>query len=470
MLLGKGKGLLGKEGGLLGKIPGLGLLKRIPYLGSLFGAAQIADGAIGLANGGDKGEAGKEIGGGAGTLAGTFAGAEAGASIGALGGIYGIAIGTAVGAAAGAFFGDKAGAILGGWLGKLDWKSVGEKITSAWDTVVGWFKKAADLITSVATFPERVIISGARAANNYVKQKTGVDVGASIKDNATALTTGRTVAQVRAARTGKEYAQGNISGLDDAHTRQLVASTAETESAGGNLTAMNKQGYLGRYQAGAGWLKDAGLLKGDPAAAIKKAGFSREWEWAESGGMSKFLDDDRNWADGMSKQKYLASAAMQDQAFKTNSSNAYDGLMKNGIINKDTPQSAVVGLLKARHLSGMKGAAAVARGGTGAMDSNGTTALKYFDDGMNDVGGYLSEYTNQPAIRTATAMSAGLTMPSTSAMPKKQAPGPVPDVMTPIPTKQPKIVMTIGGNKQDVSQDLRDRRIAHLATGGISGT
>ncbi len=55
-----------------------------------------------------------------------------------------------------------------------------------------------------------------------------------------------------AVATAQAYHQGNIAGLDDAMTRRLVASVVMTESNGGNLSVTNKQGYVGRYQAGAG--------------------------------------------------------------------------------------------------------------------------------------------------------------------------------------------------------------------------
>ncbi|WP_244150044.1 hypothetical protein [Xanthomonas sacchari] len=64
----------------------------------------------------------------------------------------------------------------------------------------------------------------------------------------------------QAAATAQAYNQGNIAGLDDAMTRRLVASTVMTESRGGDLQITNKQGYVGRYQAGAGWLADTGYV------------------------------------------------------------------------------------------------------------------------------------------------------------------------------------------------------------------
>jgi hypothetical protein len=47
---------------------------------------------------------------------------------------------------------------------------------------------------------------------------------------------------------------------------------------------------MGRYQAGASWLADAGLIKGGGDAvksAMKADGFSREYDWGKSGGMTK---------------------------------------------------------------------------------------------------------------------------------------------------------------------------------------
>ena len=87
-----------------------------------------------------------------------------------------------------------------------------------------------------------------------------------------------TPAQRRAVATARTWAQGPIRALDDAMTRRLVASVVLTESSGGDLDVINRQGYAGRYQAGAGWLADAGYV--DAArlrAAMARDGHEREW-------------------------------------------------------------------------------------------------------------------------------------------------------------------------------------------------
>jgi len=189
--------------------------------------------------------------------------------------------------------------------------------------------------------------------------------------------------QNKAWQTALSYTQGNIAGLDDKHTRALIASTVETESKGGDLGIVNSAGYLGRYQAGASWLAQAGLIKGG-SDAVKKArtaaGFTRDWAWGVSGGMTKFLKNKDNWNNGLSYEKYLASAEEQDKAFKTNAENLYKTLVKTEHINAKTTQAEIAGLLKAGHIGGPNGALAVAKGGNGIADSNGTTPRKYYDD------------------------------------------------------------------------------------------
>ncbi|WP_226066512.1 hypothetical protein [Dickeya zeae] len=194
---------------------------------------------------------------------------------------------------------------------------------------------------------------------------------------------GRSGTIQRALATGAAYKQGNIEGLDDAHTRALVASTAATESAGGKLDIRNSAGYLGRYQAGAGWLAEAGLIAGGAnavTAAMKADGFTNEYKWGKSGGMTRFLKNKNNWKNGLDYDKYLSSAEIQDNAFKTNSDKAYAYLVKKGIIKPGMTQNEIAGILKARHIGGIGGAIKAAKNIEGPKDANGTSALKYKND------------------------------------------------------------------------------------------
>ncbi|GAA4805137.1 peptidoglycan-binding protein [Lysobacter hankyongensis] len=185
----------------------------------------------------------------------------------------------------------------------------------------------------------------------------------------------------KSVQTANDYAAGTIGSLDDAWTRRLIASVVDTESYGGNLDAHNGYGYYGRYQAGAGWLVEAGLVDREKyQAALAASGFESEWDWGVDGGMKTFLNDPANWNNDLSLDKYLASAEMQDQAFQTVSSATYDTAVREGVLNADTPPNVVAGFLKARHLGGYEGAIDAAQGRGNVADDFGTTTGKYYDD------------------------------------------------------------------------------------------
>ena len=71
--------------------------------------------------------------------------------------------------------------------------------------------------------------------------------------------------------------------------------------------------------------------------------------------------------------------------------------MANPNVTDKSPES-IAGLLKARHIAGMGGALTVAKGGSGASDSNGTSARKYYDDVAKDKNGFLSAYTGGATV------------------------------------------------------------------------
>jgi len=211
--------------------------------------------------------------------------------------------------------------------------------------------------------------------------------------------------QDKAWQTALSYKQGNIAGLDEKHTLALIASTVATESNGGDLNAINSAGYIGRYQAGASWLAQAGLIEeGDQAVikARKADGFTSDWSWAKSGGMTRFLQNKDNWVEGLSYEKYLASAEIQDKAFKTNSDKLYNTLKLHKYIDAKTTQAEIAGLLKAGHIGGPGGAIAVAQGGGGSADSNGTTPRKYYNDLVQRGEVYLKRSIPTPAQQAST--------------------------------------------------------------------
>lgn len=320
--------------------------------------------------------------------------------------------------------------------------------------------------------------SGAGSAWSGAKDFAASMVPQGLKDSISAR---------RAMETGADYKQGNIAGLDDAHTRALVASTASTESAGGKLDVVNSAGYMGRYQAGAGWLADAGLIKGGSAsvqAAMKADGFTNEYKWGQAGGMSKFLKNSDNWTGGMDYDKYLSSPDAQDAAFKTNSDKSYANLVKRGVIKDGMSQDEIAGILKARHIAGEGGAAQAAMGVSGPADANGTTALKYKNDlaagniytkafASVDAAPTTATPSRSSAVSVATPSAPVVASTSVPSAPSAPSAPPVPEAP---PITMPLASNDSGGSKPiqvsmpspDVGQDVRDRGIAHVATGGLS--
>lgn len=226
-----------------------------------------------------------------------------------------------------------------------------------------------------------------------------------------------------AVATAQSYHQGNIVGLDDAMTRRLIASTVMTESNGGDLAITNRQGYIGRYQAGAGWLADAGYVDADKLREAMK-GYRSEWAWASQGHMTEFLNDPGNWKRGLSLAQYKGSAELQDDAFKINSDKAYQQAIGTGVLHEDDSPAKIAGFLKARHIAGQGGATAAVTGGRVIRDSNGTSNYDYLHDITRNRDGLdqrMSHGANQPT--PAATRETGVHVQSTHGVLRQGAQG-----------------------------------------------
>lgn len=239
-----GGGLFGGMSGVLAKATPvlMGLGKRIPLIGAalagltgIFGIFDSETDAT-LTRGEKDRKTGKAIGGAAGTIAGGFGGMKAGALLGSFAGPVGTAIGGVVGGIAGMWFGDKAGDIVGetvgGWVASLReadipgaikgaWASVTASISGAWTSVTtsisaawtGVTTTVRETWTSVTTsisdawgglteslrtswdavmepltgFFDRAkkgLSESLSGLNDWLKEKTGVDIGGAVTDMA----------------------------------------------------------------------------------------------------------------------------------------------------------------------------------------------------------------------------------------------------------------------------------------------
>lgn len=147
------------------------------------------------------------------------------------------------------------------------------------------------------------------------------------------------------ASTGIDYAS---------YTKAL----AERES-GGNLSAENSLGYVGRYQMGAMALEDVGLVK----KGVGQKGNSA-------------LNDPTNWTEGLSKEKFLASEDLQEQAMMAYTQLNFQRLKSKGLITNTTTPKQIASYLAASHLVGVGGFTSGKMG-----DAYGTTVAEYLKIG-----------------------------------------------------------------------------------------
>jgi hypothetical protein len=203
---GGGGGILGLVGGLLSKIPGMGLLgrvlgtgargagglaglalrggkglfRRIPLLGALFAGGSAAASIAGF---GDDPNASPEE-----NREKRFTGG--GSGIGALiGGGIGTLLGGPIGSVIGGMIGDKVGELVGKWLSTLDWAKIGATISDTWDSAVKDFSAIWDSVGKWLKDKFGIVTGLANQANDYVKDKTGVDVKATTVQVANAVST-----------------------------------------------------------------------------------------------------------------------------------------------------------------------------------------------------------------------------------------------------------------------------------------
>lgn len=507
---------------------GKGLFKKIPFLGALIGGAGAASDIYDTENDdsltrGEKDRRdGKSAGGVAGSIGGMMAGAKLGAMAGALAGPLGAAIGGVVGGAAGMFFGDQAGQIigeqLGEWVTELRGADIPGKIVEAWNTTADAIKNGWDGALKLMSSAWDKTKEAANAANDFVKDKTGVDVKAEVKnayDSAVKYTADNIIpsladltnkgadklkqgaewvgenttvgkgakaawngaksvaSEIKARATGKfdpvkaalEFDGGsNITGLSEAQTKALAADTQRTES-GGNQRAENKYGYIGKYQFGGEALAESGLIdKGALASAKKQSG--KNWF---KGGQTAFLNDNKNWKIEGGKEAYLSNASIQDKAFVDyTNKNAAGGIRSGAISASDSPEK-IAAYVKSAHLKGVGGANKLFLGGNDSADANGTSAAKYAKDGavaMGDLTRQIEVVLSKPSLPTQTASSTSPRLPTFAAPP---AIADAPPLIQPLSGQGADRNITVSLPQGDVGQDVSDRGIAHIATGGLSG-
>ena len=174
----------------------------------------------------------------------------------------------------------------------------------------------------------------------------------------------------KSVQTARDYTGGKLPFLTEEQTRRLVASIVKTESHGGDLNPKGNPDMYGRYQLSAVGVVDIGFLN------------RTNWFAAGGGRMTteakrEFVNNPSNWNHGLNKEKFLASAEIQDKAFAAYTNNNYRYGLHDKFYTPNTDPIKIMAILKAQHLVGTR---EYRNEGDLAKDGNRVTAGKYKND------------------------------------------------------------------------------------------
>lgn len=193
---------------------------------------------------------------------------------------------------------------------------------------------------------------------------------------------GRAIRNLGSSGNVTSFEGSGIAGLSSAAAAQYANVLGNRES-GNRYGIRNSYGYSGRYQFGAGALKEIGGVTTSNNHALSNSGV-----WTGKYGSS--LND------------FLHNPKAQDQAFAAYTSKHYRELVSRGVIRPGMSEQQVAGWLAAAHLKGVGGATALSRGHDNS-DANGTRASSYFNM-MRSIG---SSRATKSHIPPAQAHSEG---------------------------------------------------------------
>ena len=126
--------------------------------------------------------------------------------------------------------------------------------------------------------------------------------------------------------------------------------------------AINQCGFLGKYQMGYAALKTAGFVSSNCKGTAT-------------------LGNDAMWLNGLTRDKFLSTPALQEQAIFNFTKANYNALVAAKTITTATSNEEIGGLLMTAHMLGAGGANTFARTGVGSDINNGTSGASYFQKG-----------------------------------------------------------------------------------------
>ena len=526
-LLGAGKGMLRRIPLLGALIGGVGAASDI-YSSETDDSLtrRQKDENAGKAVGGFAGSVGGML---AGAKLGAMAGAIGGPIGVAIGGVLGGAVGMFFGDQAGQIIGDTVGGwvsdlreadipgkIVAAWDATTDflkkgWDGALEKLSDAWKSIEDAGSQAVDWAADKAN-----------AANSFIKDKTGFDAKAGAQRAATWATDTAASAKSKAVEVGGQAVDSVKKGAewaaDNTTVGKGVAKAWEGAKTAGNWVLGQTSKLFESGKGGAGTVSSG---KGD----FGGASYGTYQLSSTQGTLQKFLKSSKygdqfaglqpGTPEFNAKWKEVAKAdpefgsAQHDYIKATKFDPAMAGLKKSGIdLSKDGAavqdalwstsvqfgaggaQSLVKNAFKGKDVSKMTEAEKISaiqdykvanndklfasssagvRAGTAkrATDEKARLlALAGQDTATTAVAS--QQAPTSPIASPAAPVVASISAPPVSVAPTAPPIAEAPTVAVPMASADTKKASAVGAPAQDAGQDLKDRRIAHIVTGGLS--
>ncbi len=428
-----------------------------------------------------------------------------------LGGIFtpvGLAIGAASVLAWGLFtesgqkfFGDVGANIIAGWdKVTLAFKPITTSISSSWDSVAGNFNGVIDgMLSSWNAFTGflkdkfgidipaifkpvvdigKKVIDGAKSgidavgekasslgnkANDFIKDKTGFNIKESVSNTASSIkgginsitdkvTDGATKIASRA--TGKQstnkaamIAEMDSQGITNENERAMLMAQVDHESGGFTYTKeLGKDSYFDKYDADTKKGRELGNTEMGDGAKYKGRGFMQltgKDNYARAG---KDL--------GLDLVNHPELAESPENSAKT----AMWFWRKNKL--GAAAQSGDIKAVTRKINPGMKG-----------FDQRDNLNDKYLAEGTSNKSNVASigSVNRQPTV-TASAVSPSVTMPMSPKIPTSPSIQESPGVVSPMGNGKDQWPLVVSLNEDSVGQNIRDRKLSHIVTGGLGSS
>jgi hypothetical protein len=520
----KNLGLLGRflgggalRGGrfLRGLLRRPGLLRRIPVLGPLLGLGLAGSDIYSIEN--DPSLTPEQKRAAEFRAGGKLAGGLLGGALGAFGGPLGAVFGATVG--------DIVGEQFGGWLSGFDWKEIGNriattwnnlvvepfsavatKIESAWDSITERFNAALELVSgflkdklgidlpeikktveTAAQSTADAVNKGLNAANEVVRDKTGVDIKAGVRKGVEAAkrTTGNAIEGVKAV---KDWMFG-------AKT-STTADTITAELAKRGYTPEQIAGILGTLQVESGLRADAigdngtsfGLAQwhNDRWKGLKRHAAKMGLDPSDTLAQIDFLDWELRNTNQDAFSALQTAKTPEEAAIAMLHFERPHGYTKNNPLGADSAKRRIAFAKKAYaqiqpieetiQPSAAQNAPTPPRVALKTPGYPETSAAKPVENLAQAIpapspASPPDAFVNAfPLTGSITATAPRIVSAPAPTVPKASAPPVVAEAQpVPVPlggSSRPNLTVTIP--PPEVGQDVKDRGIAHIATGGIS--